>query len=323
MAREYFVFHRNYFEIVKSLDEKARLEMYDAICEFALNQNESKIEGLPNVLFSLIKPDILKGLKKYENGVKGGRGKKANEKQNESKTKAKQKQTESKEETTFPLKKTTKEKAEQKEKSKKTNTPFVQEETPLYPPTVGTAQENFFKVYCQFKKAANGSYPAIDFERLAKEFEKSASLRKTFSWQVILDSYDSIIAGNFRDKVDGQAEGRELIANRERYYTAIRAEEERRVDAIVKKLMTIERYAEIEKRMRALPIEEAKAEVKGEKLKLAKLTQERNRLRMERNCILSANGLDEDDIVVRVRCHDCNDTGYLEDGTMCACYKGD
>ena len=323
MAREYFVFHRNYFEIVKSLDEKARLEMYDAICEFALNQNESKIEGLPNVLFSLIKPDILKGLKKYENGVKGGRGKKANEKQNESKTKAKQKQTESKEETTFPLKKTTKEKVEQKEKSKKTNTPFVQEETPLYPPKVGTAQKNFFKVYCQFKKAANGSYPAIDFERLTEEFAKSSSLRRTFSWQVILDSYDSILAGNFRDKVDAQAEGREAMANRERYYTAIRDEEERRAEAIVKKLMTFPRYAEIDKRLRMIEVDAGKAEAKGDKIKRAKLEQERNRLRAERNNILLANGLEEDDIIPKRRCYECNDTGWLEDGTMCACYKGD
>lgn len=311
MAREYFVFNRNYYEIVKALDEKQRLEMYDAICEFALNQNESKIDGLTNALFSLIKPDILKGLAKYNNGVKGGRGKKANGKLNESKPKANAKLTQSKEETTFPEK-----------KEAKKNKPFVQEETPLYPPKGSGAQEQFFKVYCQFKKAANGSYPAIDFERLAEEFAKSASLRKTFSWQVILDSYDSIIAGNFRDKVDAQAEGRKYIADRERHYASIRTEEEKKVENIVKKLMTIERYAEIERRMRALPIEEAKAEVKGEKLKLAKLTQERNRLRMERNCILSANGLEEDDIVVRVRCHDCNDTGYLEDGTMCGCYKG-
>jgi hypothetical protein len=188
---------------------------------------------------------------------------------------------------------------------------------------VGTAQKDFFKVYCQFKKAANGSYPAIDFERLTEEFAKSSSLRRTFSWQLILDSYDSILAGNFRDKVDAQAEGREYMAERERYYTAIRNEEERKVEAIVKKLMTYPRYAEIDKRLRSIEIESARAEVKGEKLKAAKLEQERNRLRAERNNILSANGLDEDDITVKRRCYECNDTGWLEDGTMCSCYKGD
>ena len=147
-------------------------------------------------------------------------------------------------------------------------------------------------------------------------------MRKTFSWKLILDSYDSIIAGNFRDKVDEQAEGRALMADRERHYNAIRNEEERKVEAIVKKLMTYPRYAEIDKRLRAIELESAKADVKGEKLKAAKLEQERNRLRMERNNILANNGLEEEDIIVKRRCQDCNDTGWLEDGTMCSCYKG-
>ena len=312
MAREYFVFHRNYYEIVKALDEKARLDLYDAICEYALNQNESKIEGLPNVLFSLIKPDILKGLKKYENGIKGGRGKKANEKQNKSKTKAKQKQTKSKEETTFP----------QKESSKENISPFVKEETPLYPPTVGMAQDKFFKIYGQFKKAANGNYPNIDFNRLKEEFDKSSALRRTFSWQIIVDSYDSIIAGNFRDKVDGIDTRSDYKADRERYYEARRSEEEHKVDVIVKKLMTYPRYAEIDKRLRTIGLDFAKAEVKGDKMKLAKLEQEKNRLRMERNNILSNNGLDEDDITVKIHCYECNDTGWRLDGKACDCYKG-
>lgn len=323
MAREYFVFQRNYFEIIKALDDKARLEMYDAICDFALNQNESKIDGLQNALFSLIKPDILKGLKKYENGVKGGRGKKANGKQNESKTKANEKQTESKEETTFPLKETTKEKVTQKEKRKETNTPFVQEESPpISPPRAGEGQEEFFKVYCQFKKAANGSYPQIDFIRLKEEFDRSSALRKMFSWKIILDSYESIIAGNFRDKVDGQAEAREMMADRERYYAGIRTAAEKKAEAIVKKLMTFERYAEIDKRLRTIPMDQGKAEAKGDMIKMARLEQELNRLKAERSGILAINGLTEEDIEVRETCRKCHDTGYLEDGTLCACYGG-
>jgi hypothetical protein len=313
MAREYFVFQRNYYDIVKALDEKARLELYDAICEYALNQNESKIEGLSNALFSLIKPDILKGLKKYENGVKGGRGKKANGKQNESKMKANEKQTESKEETTSP----------QKERSKENISPFVQEETPLNPPKVGTAQEDFFKVYCQFKKAANGSYPAIDFKRLTEEFAKSSSLRKTFSWQVILDSYNSILAGNFRDKVDAQAEGREYMAERERYYTALRNAAKDKADKIQARLMQYEPYAEIHKRLKEIDLEQAKAEHNGKMKESATLEQEKNRLMMKRANILAMNDLTEEDLLPRWKCRKCEDTGYRkEDDVICDCYKG-
>lgn len=331
MAREYFVFNRNYYEIVKALDEKQRLEMYDAICEYALNQNESKIDGLSNALFSLIKPDILKGLKKYENGIKGGRGKKASGKQNESKTKANGKQTESKEETTFPLQKTTKEKVEQKEKNKKYNTPFVQEEyTPLFVSPQSGEKTNdfankFFEKYPRYAKDRAKMRVDVDYERLLAEFEKSSWLRSLYTVKQINENYVGIIAGDYRDQekqVDGITAGREYMAERERYYTALRAEEERKVEAIVKKLMTYPRYAEIDKRLRSIEIDSAKAELKGDKPKMAKLEMERQRLRMERNNILSNNGLEEEDITVKRHCNECNDTGWLEDGTMCTCYKG-
>ena len=78
----------------------------------------------------------------------------------------------------------------------------------------------------------------------------------------------------------------------------------------------------IDKRLRSIEIDAAKAELKGDKLRMAKLEMERQRLRMERNNILSNNGLEEEDITVKRRCHDCNDTGWLEDGTVCTCYKG-
>ena len=337
-----FVIYTKYEEQIKMLTDTQAGILLRALIAHQRGAEVPKMDAVTSMAFAFIRQQIDAENQKYDSicairkeaGKKGGRPSKSLINQGDKPKKAngyfgfEEKANESKitkrflEETTFPLKKTTKEKAEQKEKNKKTNTPFVQEETPLNPPKVGTAQKNFFKVYCQFKKAANGSYPAIDFERLTEEFAKSASLRKTFSWQLILDSYDSILAGNFRDKVDEQAEGRALMADRERHYTAIRNEEERKVEAIVKKLMTYPRYAEIDKRLRSIEIDAAKAEVKGDKLKRAKLEQERNRLRMERNNILANNGLEEEDIIVKRRCQDCNDTGWLEDGTMCTCYKG-
>ena len=327
-----FVIYTKYEEQIKMLTDTQAGVLLRAMLSHQKGTPLPKMDGMTTMAFTFIRQQIDAENQKQESisairkeaGKKGGRpsksllnkedkAKKANgylafeEKANESKITKR-----FLEETTPPL----------KESSKENNTPLVQEETPLNPPKGNGAQEKFFKVYCQFKKAANGSYPAIDFERLTEEFAKSASLRKTFSWQLILDSYDSIIAGNFRDKVDAQAEGRALMADRERYYTAIRNEEERKVESVVKKLMTYPRYAEIDKRLRSIEFETAKAEVKGEKLKAAKLEQERNRLRAERNNILSANGLEEEDITVKRRCQDCNDTGWLEDGTVCTCYKG-
>ena len=326
-----FVIYTKYEEQIKMLTDTQAGILLRALIAHQRGAEVPKMDAVTSMAFAFIRQQIDAENQKYDSicairkeaGKKGGRPSKSLINQGDKPKKAngyfgfEEKANESKitkrflEETTPPEK-----------KEAKKNIPLVQEDTPLNPPKVGTAQENFFKVYCQFKKAANGSYPAIDFERLTEEFAKSASLRKTFSWQLILDSYDSILAGNFRDKVDEQAEGRALMANRERWYNAIRNEEERKVEAIVKKLMTYPRYAEIDKRLRSIEIDAAKAEVKGDKLKRAKLEQERNRLRMERNNILANNGLEEEDIIVKRRCQDCNDTGWLEDGTMCTCYKG-
>ena len=324
-----FVIYTKYEEQIKMLtDTQAGILLRAMFC-YQKGEPLPKMDGLTTMAFTFIRQQNDEDGKRREeicrinkeNGMKGGRPRKTLINKGEEPKKPNgylenraviEKTERFLEETTSP----------QKERSKEKYTPLVQEDTPLNPPKVGTAQKNFFKVYCQFKKSANGSYPAIDFERLTEEFAKSASLRKTFSWQLILDSYDSILAGNFRDKVDEQAEGRALMANRERWYNAIRNEAESKVEAIVKKLMTYPRYAEIDKRLRLIEIYAGKAEAKGDKPKMAKLEIERNRLKAERNNILSANGLEEDDITVKRRCQDCNDTGWLEDGTMCSCYKG-
>jgi hypothetical protein len=324
-----FVIYTKYEEQIKMLTDTQAGILLRAMIAHQKGEPLPKMDGLTAMAFTFIRQQNDEDGKRYEeicrinkeNGMKGGRPRKTLINKGEEPKKPNgylenrtviEKTERFLEETTSP-----------KKKEAKKNIPLVQEDTPLYPPKGSGAQEKFFKVYCQFKKFAKGEYPHIDFNKLLEEFDKSASLRKTFSWQLILDSYNSILAGNFRDKVDAQAEGREAMANRERYYAALRNESEGKAEAIVKKLMTFPRYAEIDKRLRMIEVEAAKADVKGEKLKAAKLEQERNRLKAERNNILSANGLEEDDIIPKRRCYECNDTGWLEDGTMCACYKGD
>ncbi|MBQ5930450.1 MAG: hypothetical protein IIX02_06635, partial [Clostridia bacterium] len=189
-------------------------------------------------------------------------------------------------------------------------------------------QKKFFSVYCQFKKFANGRYPQIDFEKLLAEFDKSSQLRRTFSWQVILDSYDGIISGNFRDKVDGVTEARELMADRERWYTARREKAERKAEETYKRFMQDETFKGIEKRLKELLPEMARLEVSSDngdlkaKQRLVKLTQEQGRLKQQRLAIIEMNGKTEDDLVARYACQKCNDTGYTEDGRLCDCYGG-
>ena len=68
--KESFVFYKSFFEALQDLKDKDRLQLYDAICELALNEKDTKLTGLPKTIFTLIKPQILANTKRYENGRK-------------------------------------------------------------------------------------------------------------------------------------------------------------------------------------------------------------------------------------------------------------
>ena len=88
--RDSFVFYRSFFESIKKLPEENQLEIYNAIMEFALNQNQVELSPLGEAIFNLIKPQLEANYKRFMNGTK------AKQKQNGSKTEANNKQTESK-----------------------------------------------------------------------------------------------------------------------------------------------------------------------------------------------------------------------------------
>jgi len=77
--RDSFIFYRSFYESVKVLPEENQLEIYNAIMEFALNQNEIEISNLSKAIFILIKPQLEANYKRFING------RKAKRKQNRSK----------------------------------------------------------------------------------------------------------------------------------------------------------------------------------------------------------------------------------------------
>lgn len=320
---ERFTIHQDYYNVLKRLKKRSdRAVVALAILEFAFEEVEpNDLTEAGDIAFESIRQTLEKS---RNNSGRGGRKTKnrfeTDLKPIDNRMKTELQPNENRITTVLNQEKNT---LPQKERSKEKYTPSPKKESPLNPPTVGTdGKEKFFSVYCQFKKFAKGDYPHIDFTKLLEEFEKSASLRKTFSWQVILDSYPSIIRGDFRDKVDAQAERREFMAERERYYESLRSKAEKEAERIYKRFMENERFAAIDKRLKVIPIEQAKAEVKGDKMKVAKLEQEGSRLRLERSGIIEMNGLTEEDLLPKRKCRKCNDTGFREDGVICNCYKG-
>ncbi len=73
--KDSFIFYRSFYESAKELNQKDRLKFYDAVIEFALNQNETELKGASKAVFIAIKPQIIANNKRYENGTKGGRKK--------------------------------------------------------------------------------------------------------------------------------------------------------------------------------------------------------------------------------------------------------
>ena len=88
--RDSFIFYRSFFECTKPLPPEQKAQLFDAICEYALNQKESELEAIPEAMFGLIKPQLEANIKKYLNGIK------PKQKQNRSKPEAKKEQPKSK-----------------------------------------------------------------------------------------------------------------------------------------------------------------------------------------------------------------------------------
>ena len=92
--RDSMIFYKSFADALKSLPDKDRLELYDAIFAFGIYDEEPKLSGVNSAVFTLVRPQIEANNRKYENGSKGGRPKnqtetKAKPNDNQSKTKPK------------------------------------------------------------------------------------------------------------------------------------------------------------------------------------------------------------------------------------------
>ena len=92
--RDGFVFYRSFFQCFEDLSKKDKLMLFDALCNYALNDIEPELTGVPAAIFKLLKPQVDANNRRYENGKKGGRPKETKDKptQNLKETKDKPKE---------------------------------------------------------------------------------------------------------------------------------------------------------------------------------------------------------------------------------------
>ena len=89
--RDSFIFYRSFFESFESLSKKDKLILFEAVCNYALNDIEPELTGVPLSMFKLLKPQLDANKRRFENGCKGGRPKKTKTKPNDNQTETKAK----------------------------------------------------------------------------------------------------------------------------------------------------------------------------------------------------------------------------------------
>ena len=89
-TRDSFIFYRSFYESINHLPEDQQLQIYKAISSYSLDFKDVKLEGIPNAIFTLIKPQLEANRKRYLKGIKEKKKSKteAKQKQNKSKTEA-------------------------------------------------------------------------------------------------------------------------------------------------------------------------------------------------------------------------------------------
>lgn len=64
------VFYRSFFEAINGLPAENRLELYEAIMAFGLNNQMPELRGVNASIFTLIHPQLVANQRRYENGTR-------------------------------------------------------------------------------------------------------------------------------------------------------------------------------------------------------------------------------------------------------------
>lgn len=111
-----------------------------------------------------------------------------------------------------------------------------------------------------------------------------------------------------------------LLAERERYYSDLRAHAELIADRNEERAQKYMPYEKARKTFTGLSIQLAYSEVANDAVKSRELSDKLKLSEQARLDALKQLGLTEADLQPQYRCKQCNDTGYLPNGKMCDCY---
>lgn len=72
-----FIFYRSFYEAITLLEPEERLEAMMAVCQYGLDGTEPALSGGAAAVFAIARANLDANQRRYENGKKGGRPKKA------------------------------------------------------------------------------------------------------------------------------------------------------------------------------------------------------------------------------------------------------
>lgn len=121
-------------------------------------------------------------------------------------------------------------------------------------------------------------------------------------------------------KTTKDVESANARADRERYYSLLREQAQRRAERYLGIANKSENFRDVSKRLSLMEISLAKAEIAGDAQRLSGLTAEKALLQAQRRKILFDMNLSEAMLVPRYACKCCSDTGFLPNGKACKCY---
>ena len=328
--KDNFILYTKYEEQISLLSDAQAGVLLRALMCYQSEKTLPQMDGMTNMIFTVIRQQIDFDNQKYDDiceirrnaGAQGGRPSKSLTNKGNKPKKPNGFESEEEKPNGFEKKQT---KAKKPESESDTDTDNI---TPIIP-YEGKGEDlraKFFKTYPSFRGEKRCDDSSIDYGVLLAEFEKSRVLRGMYSFAKVCGMYEAIVRGDFRDKdmadkpKDERTEAADARADRERWYADRKAKAEKKAEAVQNRFMQNEEFAKIEKRLKALPFEQAKAEVNRDTKTLVKLEQEKNRLTLQRRGIIELNGMSEEDLLPQWHCRKCKDTGYMSNGKMCDCY---
>jgi hypothetical protein len=125
---------------------------------------------------------------------------------------------------------------------------------------------------------------------------------------------------NAKTYINAAVEAANAKSDRERYYAKLREQAQKRADSFIAKANANETFKSVSKELARLEIAQARAEISSPQT-LPDLLLTKKDLLKKRVDVLQTMGISESDLAPQYTCKKCSDTGFLQSGTACDCYR--